>query len=747
MRVPATLPALLPALALALLAAPAPAQQNAGLEARALHRNVIVPQGRVFSAEAEPVRITGVSVCATVLDQAATTRFEITLHNPGRNMAEGEMLLPVPKGAVLGKFDFDGAGTEPSAALLPESEALKIYNEIVRRYRDPALMQFVGCSLVRTSVFPIQPGGVQHLRFTYEHVLPASGDRVDYELPRNEALGYALPWDISVAIQSTRPISTVYSPSHGLTLARKGDNQVLACVAPESRLEPGAFKLSYLLGGDGVSASLFAYPDPAIGGGYFLMIAGLPARLPESAKALRREVTVVFDRSGSMNGDKWRQAVAAAQQVVAGLREDESFNLIAYNDGVDMCFAAPQPRTEENEKAALAFLKRLRPMGGTNLHDALVEALRPKPAEGVVPLVLFLTDGLATVGQTGEKTIRELASVHNPHKRRIFTFGVGVDVNAPLLEAVADASRAAPTFVLPGEDVEVKVGDMARKLGGPVLAEPELEMPRGAQGEARVTELLPRALPDLFEGEQLVLLGKYAGDAPLNFRLKGNYLGTQRVFDFRFGLEAATTRNAFVPRLWAGRRVAELIDAIRQAGADGVKAEDPRHKELVDEIVRLSTSFGILTEYTAFLALEGTNLARGAEVNDQVYRNLQQRGQVERSGNSGVSQSSNAAEMKRQTKENKRNEWMNDRLNRVSVGAVQQAGDRAFFRRDGRWVESRLATRSELKPAREVVAGTPEYDTLVKKLENLGRAGCVSMEGEILLELEGEIILVRPQKE
>ncbi len=147
--------------------------------------------------------------------------------------------------------------------------------------------------------------------------------------------------------------------------------------------------------------------------------------------------------------------------------------------------------------------------GGTNIHDALLESLRPAPAEGTLPIVLFMTDGLPTIGQTSEASIRDLARQHNPHHKRIFSFGVGVDVNTPLLEKIAYENRGFTTFILPAEDVEVKVGRVFDRLKGPVLADPELTI--GGDGPRRVSALIPDRLPDLFEGDQIVLLGQYRG--------------------------------------------------------------------------------------------------------------------------------------------------------------------------------------------------------------------------------------------
>ncbi|MHC4931065.1 MAG: VIT domain-containing protein, partial [Planctomycetota bacterium] len=616
------------ALLLALLwGPPALAQDpNRILEVRVSH--IIVPQTRSWrlTSAAQPIRIEGVKAHVQILEQAATTTLDIALRNPSPRLAEAVLLLPVPDGAAVHGFDFQGQAAEPTAQLMRKEEARRLYRSIVARTRDPALLEFAGMGLVRSSVFPVPPNGTQRVRLSYNHLLQADQNRIDYILPRSEALEVNIPWEVVVDIKAKTPVATVYSPSHELALKRHAPRHLTLRVKEEGRMQPGAFRLSYLLERNGLSASLFAYPDPKIGGGYFLLLAGLPRQSADERRHVRREVTLVIDRSGSMAGGAMDQVRAAAQQVIEGLQDGETFNIIDYSNSVELFAAKPVLRTGESVARARAYLQALRPMGGTNIHDALVEALRQEPAPGMLPIVLFLTDGLPTIGRTSEVEIRSLVEKGNPLRRRIFTFGVGHDVNVPLLDRIAELSRAAPTYVLPEEDVEVKVAQVFRRLYGPVLADGRIETldPEGRVTTQAVRELIPAALPDLFEGDQLVLLGQYRGSQPLTFRLNGSYLGKPRTFQFQFDLGSATTRNAFVPRLWASRRIAYLVDQIRQAGAlSGTRPavvgesvlDDPRLRELVQEILRLSTEFGILSEYTAFLATEGTGLTDWQKLN------------------------------------------------------------------------------------------------------------------------------------
>jgi len=716
--------------------------------------NLVVPQSRVFSVRRQgSVKIAGVSATVVILEQVATTTMEISLQNPTRSRLEAELMVPVPDGAVVRGFTFQGSAKEPKAELLPKDEAKKMYNSIVAKLRDPALLEFSGYNLIRSSVFPVDAGGKQKVRLTYENLLVADGNRIDYILPRTESVSYSVPWKISVRVKSKQPISTVYSPSHNLETKRLSKNVVSVSLAKDATKEPGAFRVSYLLEKNGVTATMLAYPDPKVGGGYFLLLAGLPSELPKGAKTIKREVTLVFDRSGSMHGEKIEQVREAAMQILGGLEDGEAFNIIAYNEAVDPFAPRPVIKTAKAVQSAREYLKSIKARGGTNIHDALLEALRQKPTGGMLPIVLFLTDGLPTVGQTSEVAIRDVAVKANPHKRRVFTFGVGVDVNTPLLEKIALDTRAAATFVLPKEDVEVKVGSVFKRLSGPILAGPKLEVveKHGEPAPRRVRDVLPDRLPDLFVGDQLVVLGQYREEKPLNFQITGNYLGKKRTFKFTFGVEKATTRNAFVPRLWASRKIAVLVDAIRALGADTgasvvapTAATNPKIKELVDEIVRLSKEFGILTEYTAFLAREGTDLTRTAEVLAEATKNFTNRAMATRFGLGSVNQSANSAVMRSQQALNISNAYFNANMQRVAISNVQQINDRAFYQRGGKWVDSRIIDEAgKLRSAKVIKAGTPEFKKLLERLVKEHRAGTVSLQGDILLEVDREAVLIK----
>ena len=712
----------------------------------------VVPSRAVLAPAGAPlVRVVAAEARVRIVDRAATTTLQIELHNPSATQQEAVLLLPVPDGAAVSSFAFEGAAATPTARVLPRDEARRLYDEITAKLRDPALLEFAGCGCVRSSVFPVPARGRQVLRLTYDHVLEVDGERVDYVLPRSETMGQDAPWSITVELTARAPIGVCYSPSHELLVQKRGPEHLTLQVADKSRRDPGAFRLCYTTAADATlpTAALFAYPDTALGGGYFLLLASAPR--PDRRAALPREVTLVLDRSGSMAGRKLEQAKAAAMQVLEGLAPGEGIQLLDYGNDVGMAFPQPVKKDASTLAAARTWLENVRPMGGTNLHDALQQALTAPTLPGTLPLVLFLTDGLPTVGKTREVDLRELVATSNPHKRRVFCFGVGNDVNVPLLDAIAEATRAVTTYVLPDEDVEVKVARAFARLDHPVLAEPRLSTVDGeGKPSARTSEMLPARLPDLFAGDQLVVLGQYRGDDDLRFVLAGDTLAGRKQHQFVLPVRSATTRHAFVPRLWASRQIAFLVDELRQQGADpsalGSRAVDPfanpKLRELRDEIMRLSTKFGVLGEYTAFLATEGNDLGNWHNLTMACQNELNGRAMLTRSGAGAVNQGGNLWAQKTQERANYRNMWVDQNMQPVETTAIQQICDRAFFRRGERWIDGNSVVNKHLDADERVEFGSDRYEALRKRLEGEGRGGVLSLRGELLLEVDGRNVLI-----
>lgn len=700
-----------------------------------------------------PVQVSGVDVAVRIKGRMATTSMTMVLHNPGHRQQESEVLIPVPAGAAIREFGLEGAQGKFPAKLIPRDEARRIYDEIVRRSLDPALLEFVGNGLVKSSVFPVPARGTCRIRLVYEEVLEVDGDRIDYALPRTESPQYAVPWNVSVDWSIPSGLAAVYSPSHHLSEKRIGPRRIKLTNA--GKMQPGSLLLSATRRkSDQATASIMAYPDARLGknSGYFLLLLS-PPELQEK-KSVKREVSVVIDKSGSMAGVKIEQALKAATQVIEGLEDGEAFNIIVYNEAIESFSNKPVIKDRATTLAARKYLSGIRVSGGTNIHDALKTAISQEPTDGMLPIVLFLTDGMPTIGETREKKIRDATSSNNKHKRRIFTFGVGTDVNTPLLSRLADDSRARATYVLPRENVELKVAQVFRRLSGPVLGEPVLTATDagGKPSPGDVTDVLPGRLPDMFAGEQIVVLGRYHGKKKLRFRLGGQ--GAQGAREFRFALPLKKSRrgNAHVPRLWATRKIAVLTEALRDLGAEKSKPanmSDPKVKELVDEIVRLSTEYGVLTEYTAFLAKDGMVFQRDMHRRavTRASAELDQKAVQKRSGKAAVNQDWNIGKSKAATQVNRSNYYLNDKLENTRIDQVCQIADKAFYRKGNEWVDAGLAGKGkEAEQATLIKITSPEFQIIASQLIKENRQSCLALGDNIRVVVNGKNYLITSGK-
>jgi Ca-activated chloride channel family protein len=489
-----------------------------------------------------------------------------------------------------------------------------------------------------------------------------------------------------------------------------------------------------------------------------MLLLGVPAEADRPK--MKREVTLVIDRSGSMRGEKMDQAKNAALQILDALDDGEAFNIIDYSDTIESFSDEAVVKTDQSAAAARDYIESIKAVGGTNIHDSLVMALSAEPAAGMLPMVLFFTDGLPTVGVRSERDIREAARKANKFDRRIFSFGVGFDVNSPLLSHIATTSRGAPTFVLPDEDIEVKVGQVFKRLQGPVLARPELAASGGASGARPVREVLPGSLSDVFEGEQVTVLGQYLNGGRIAFTLTGkDAAGKEMIYESTFDLSKASVQHSYVPRIWATRKIGTLIDEIRQSGAEG---EEPS-QELIDEVIRLSTEFGILTEYTAFLAAEENEFftRSGAEAlapeagfglrRESAGRALST-APAERDGAGAVAQDTTVQTQRGAERLNLRNRLgyatdgggeADDAMGEASFVSVRQAADQTFYRRGSRWIDARLLEQEESEPERVIEFASDEYFELADRLAKENRQSMLAVEGDVYLLLDGQRTLIR----
>jgi Ca-activated chloride channel family protein len=548
-----------------------------------------VPRGHYPFA---PLEVAHHHVTVKVSDQAATTSVEQEFVNPNRQRLEGTYLFPVPRGAQVRKFTMEINGKPVEAELMPADKARKIYEDIVRKIKDPALLEYAGRDLFKVRVFPIEPNERKRIAITYSQLLPSEGGLVSYTYPLNTEKFSSRPLkavSVKVEIEGSRPLASVWSPSHPAEIRRHGPARATvgweaADVRPDTD-----FQVVFSQEAGGLGANLMAFREDRDRGFFALLVS--PGADAKPRRPLPKDVVFVVDTSGSMAGDKLRQAKKALAFCVENLNDDDRFEIVRFSTESEGLFEKLAAADEANRARAAEFVKGLRPLGGTALDEALRRALALREAGADRPfVVIFLTDGQPTIGATGEDEIVARVTRAADARARVFCFGIGTDLNTHLLDRITEATRAASQYVLPQEDLELKLSAFFAKIREPVLSDLRLHV----EG-VRVAEMEPASLPDLFRGEQLVVTGRYEGHGPARLELRGRAGGEEKRFAYDLDFPERATAHEFVPKLWAARRVGHLLHEIRLHG---------EHKELREEITDLARTFGILTPYTSYLIVE-----------------------------------------------------------------------------------------------------------------------------------------------
>ena len=539
---------------------------------------------------AGPVVRVGSTVRMTLDGRVA--RIEVTerFRNGGGSVAEGSYLYPLPGEAVFSDFSLWSGDQELKGETMRAEEARRIYEEIVRRRKDPALLTLAGHGLVRAQVFPIQPGETRSVALRYTQVPGRSGDA----LRLHYALGVRGPeagTQLEVAVANPEAYGTPFSPTHRLDTRREG-GRLMIRVAPESAGDVEIF-LPLERGLAGASVVTHALPGED---GYFMLLVA-PARAERGA-AVPRDLTLVVDVSGSMSGTKLEQAKAALTQALGTLGELDRFRLIAFSSTVRPFRTELSPASRQNLAHAREFIDRLGAEGGPNISAALDAALAGPADPERLSLVVFVTDGLPSVGEQAPDRIVESAAARAA-RSRIFPVGVGHDVNTYLLDRLAGEGRGSVEYVAPGASVEAAVGNLLSKLRYPALVNLRI-----AEAPVELRLVQPERLPDLFYGEELVVFGRYAGTGAGPVVVTGERNGRRERIEIRASFGRGQADGEFIPRLWAARRIGQLTRQLRIEGGGA---------ELVEEVRQLGLRHGILTEYTSYLVQEPDALA-GAPV-------------------------------------------------------------------------------------------------------------------------------------
>lgn len=539
-----------------------------------------------------PLAMLNHQVKITIDDQVATTRVEQTFRNHTDRQLEATYIFPVPREASVRRFSMWVNGKEMAGELMEATQARKIYTDIVQRTQDPGLLEYMDHNLFRVRVFPIPPHGEQKLSLSYTSVVPSDHDLISYTYPLKtdgKALETLEKFSITLELKSQHPIQNIYSPTHAIAVTRPSDKQAHILFEKNQAVLDRDFQLYYTAESKDVGLTTITHRPNSEKDGYFMLLVSPRAELAKEQQ-VPRDVVFVLDTSGSMRGQRIVQARNALKFCLTNLNSQDRFAVINFATTVNKYTDQLLPASSEQIDQARKWVDNLEATGGTAINEALSAALEMRPADsGRTFTLVFFTDGRPTIGETDTGKILKNVITKNSANTRIFTFGVGNDVNASMLDQMAEASRAVSTYVRETETIEDKVSSLYKKISHPVLTGLKLVI----DPAIKLSEVYPPHLPDLFHGTQLVVLGRYNGDGEAKVRLTGNVGKEQRdyVYSMNFAKKTGDDKN-FVEDLWARRKVGYMLDQIRISGES---------KELVDEVVALAKRYGITTPYTSYL--------------------------------------------------------------------------------------------------------------------------------------------------
>ena len=537
------------------------------------------------------LELRSIQVNTKITGQSATTSMDQVFFNPSRNQLQGYYYFPIPKDASIDHFSMFINGKETEGEILDAAKAKKIYEGIVRRMQDPALLEYTDQAMFRVRIFPIRPQAEQRVKLTYSQSLEKDNGTIEYSFPfkhqlmTQAAIGQA---SFKIDLKSTGKLKTIYCPTHEVEINRKDDKTATIGYEGNTIKSANDFKLYYSTDDSNVGVSILNYNDGSEDGFFFLNISpGFAA----NQKAIEKDIVFVLDCSGSMAGKKMEQARKALNFCVANLNEDDRFNIIRFSTEANSLFEAPLKAGSSNLAKANEYIKGLKPIGGTNIDEALEMALRSKKNKDRPYFVVFMTDGKPTLGETNSEALLKKVKNYNTDNTRIFTFGIGSELNTHLLDKLTEATNAYRTYVLPDEDIEIKVSNFYTKVSSPMLTDLELDFDKNIS----ISEMYPKGLPDLFKGATLSLLGRYRGKGKSKITLTGKVNGKTEKFTYDLVFSEKETSYEFIPPLWGARTVGYLLDQIRLHGES---------KEVKEEITRLAKKYGIITPYTSYLILE-----------------------------------------------------------------------------------------------------------------------------------------------
>ncbi|BBM84268.1 VIT domain-containing protein [Candidatus Uabimicrobium amorphum] len=676
-----------------------------------------------------PIQAKTHTVTTKIKNNIAITTLETEYYNPNNRVLEGTYLFALPKGASVGTFSLWINGKEMPAELLDAKKAEDLYVSIVRKMIDPALLEFVGRETFKMRIFPFPARGSRKIKLTYQQVLSADNNLVRYEYPLT-AVGNGhndtiQNFSCNIEIEAQNAIKSVFSPTHDIKIKKQGKTASVSFSGNHINTDRD-FVLYMSNSNKRVDLSFIPFAKKGKKGHFLMMLS--PKTKVDASEINAKDIVYILDTSGSMVGDKMEQAKKALQYCLHQLNGKDNFNIVSFSTEATTYKDKLISASKSNVKQALDYVdEEIFARGGTNLDEALTYAIDMAPKNSSRPyMIILLTDGKPTIGVTNAEQIIKKVQKANLSNLRLFSFGIGDQLNAKLLDRLAEENNGTREYVSAKEDIEIKISNFVDKVSFPVLSDIKIQFP--SVDDLRITEVYPRKFPDLFKGSSITLLGRFRGHGDQVIKVSGMIGGENKEFVYEVSFPEENTENSHVPRLWAVRKVGFLLDQIRLHG---------ENDELKKEVIRLAKKFGIVTPYTSYLVVED-EINRVPTTTRPVPRRQREgwfgrgnagadRAMKSESGKDAVQASQDIKEMKNAKTAYKKLSGKKGNAQKV----IRRVDFKTFYLKNGVWCDSETINK-DMSQKQRVVYLSDAYFALLKKYPKIGKFLAIGKEIDLL---------------
>jgi Ca-activated chloride channel family protein len=556
------------------------------------------------SDNSTPLWLTSYEADVKISDQIAVTHVDQTFKNESYMNMEGIFMFPLPDNAIVTELALWINGVRTVGSVMESDTARSVYNSVVRRSIDPALLEYMGDNIFKLSVFPIAPAGqlmsTRRIEITYAELLPLTAGKVEYKFfmksvnmsskPVTQAL-------VTFDLTSQKKIDSIGSPTHTspeFSLIKQSDTHYIGTCGNENTLSEKDFKLDYQFENAVYSLNLLTYVPSGM---FFDSTGDKPYYLlwitpPDTAKAIKKNVAFIADISSSMAGTRITQLKQSLIAMVNMLSPSDMFNILAFSTSVQKFKDNLVTADATSKSSAVTYVNQLSEMGLTNMQDAFKAAFKSAWDDTSVNAIVFLTDGKPTWPDTNSLSVIDTVAAQNKNHVAIFSFGIGDQVGSGFLKRIAKDNSGFATMIASDDSISAIMGNFMHTISYPLIKNISVDF-----GGLQTSDVLPNPMPNLYAGTQLTLLGRYvqAGQFPISF--KGTRAADSVVLKQNLTFPSTAENQPFVPRMWASAKIDWLLNEI------AIYGENP---ELKNGVIALGKKYSIITPSTSMLVIEPT---------------------------------------------------------------------------------------------------------------------------------------------